>query len=115
MGGDRNNKHKQHMKTTKGIYKANECMLCWNTESKTVGVMKHPAHPTDWKLSGFTSSVGACSTTFQKMTNSSKALALITEGIWLIRMDRIPAESVFAALDTIKECHDVMLADPFLT
>lgn len=93
---------------------ANDCMLCWNRETKTVGVMKHPAHPSDWNRSGFNSDVGASSPAFRKMSADKKALALITEGIWLIRMDKIPADDVFAALDRIKECHDAMRRDPFV-
>ena len=92
---------------------ANDCMLCWNRETKTVGVMKHPAHPSDWNRSGFSSDVGASSSAFRKMSAAKKALALITEGIWIIRMDKIPADDVFAALDRIKECHDAMRRDPF--
>jgi hypothetical protein len=93
--------------------KAKDAMLCWNSETKTVGVLMHPVHPVDWRNSGFCSDVGASSPRFKKLPPKEQALALITEGVFLIRFRKFNPESVFLALDKIDECREALTSDPF--
>jgi hypothetical protein len=91
-----------------------EAMLCWNEDTKAVGVMRHPADRVEWLRCGYRSDVGAKLPRFHRMTKDKKMLSLFTEGIDLIRRHNFDPESVFSALGQIKECHEAMRDDPFV-
>ena len=92
--------------------KSTECMLCWSMDSKNKDIKVVP-WPDSQRLSLEYCTVGACMTGFNKMPPNERALALITEGLYLAEKERFPLERVFAALMEIDECRDAINKDWF--
>jgi hypothetical protein len=88
-------------------------LFCWNTQTKIVGLKSYPCSEKEWQKSGYDSDVGASSKNWNIMSNQTKALALITEGIWLVRSRGFSPMLVFDTLAKIKEVNVFLQNDPF--
>jgi len=90
--------------------KASECMLCWDRQTRKIAVVKWPD---DKRLSSGLSAIGANVNAFRKKTKIAKALALITEGIYLHTNCGFTMEAVVEALRKIDECKWALDTDHF--
>ena len=79
-------------------------MLCWNERTKDIGLLEWPTKYQFGRDVPYDSDYGAkFQNTWPKLNKDQKVLALITEGIWLIRKHGFSVESVFKCLEQLPE------------
>jgi len=106
---------KDMIEAKKGGYKVkiNDCLFCWNEQTKQVGVMRHPANLIEWKESGYTCSVGASYSYFRVMPKKEQINAIMAEALWLIKKNAVNPSQAVDALLGIKEIKETILNDQF--
>ena len=91
----------------------NDICLCWNTTTRKIDVLPWPLGEA-FRAGGFTDDFGASLAAYDKLKTHDKAVALLTEAMWLVANRGIPFLSAWDAIRKVDEVRKLLDVDPLM-
>lgn len=97
------------MNDDEGALRIGEVCVCWNSDTKAVGVLPWPIDPVAFQGQGYRSDYGASSATYSSKSTDQQAALMLAEGLYLIHRYGLEVEAVVDALSGIDELRPLLV------